>query len=146
MIIRSILPLSAPVPRGVELAAELRRASQQLSTYGLDNIQPDNMSITIIEAGPRVLPALSDRIAGEVHQQLLKLGVQIKLSAAVEEITADGMHTKDGGFIPASLKVWAAGVRGPKFLTELDGLESIGLINWWCALHCRPRWMMMFLL
>ncbi len=109
---------------GVELAAELRSASQQLSAYGLDNIQPGNMSITIIEAGPRILPALSDKIAGEVHQQLLKLGVQIKLSAAVEEITAEGMRTKDGEFIPASLKVWAAGVRGPKFLTELGGLES----------------------
>ena len=109
---------------GVELAAELRRASQQLSAYGLDNIQPENMCITLLEAGPRVLPALSEKIAGEVHQQLLKLGVQVNLSAAVEEITAEGMHTKDGGFIPATVKVWAAGVRGPKFLTELDGLVT----------------------
>lgn len=109
---------------GVELAAELRHASQQLSAYGLDNIKPDDMCITIIEAGPRVLPALSEKVAGEVHQQLLKLGVQVQLSAAVEEITAEGMHTRDGGFIPASLKVWAAGVRAPKFLTELDGLET----------------------
>ncbi len=109
---------------GVELAAELRRAAQELSAYGLGNIKPENMSINLIEAGPRVLPALSEKIAGEVHQQLLKLGVQVKLSAAVEEVTAEGMHIKGGGFIPASLKVWAAGVRGPKFLTELDGLES----------------------
>ena len=109
---------------GVELAAELRHASQQLSAYGLGNIKPDNMRITIIEAGSRVLSALSDKISSDVHKQLLKLGVDIKLSAVVEEVTAEGMRTKDGDFIPASLKVWAAGVRGPKFLTELDGLVS----------------------
>ena len=33
---------------------------RQLSAYGLSNIQPENMCITIIEAGPRVLPALSE--------------------------------------------------------------------------------------
>jgi len=109
---------------GVELAAELRRAAQQLSAYGLGNIQPENMGITLIEAGPRVLPALSEKIANEVHQQLLKLGVDVKLGAAVEEVTADGMRIKDGSFIPAALRVWAAGVRAPKFLTELDGLAT----------------------
>ena len=36
---------------GVELAAELRRAAQQLSAYGLGNIQPENMGISLIEAG-----------------------------------------------------------------------------------------------
>lgn len=100
---------------GVELAAELRRAAEELSAYGLGNIQPENMNISLIEAGPRVLPALSEKIADEVHQQLLKLGVQVKLSAAVEEVTADGMSIKGGGFIPATLKVWAAGVRAPNF-------------------------------
>ena len=109
---------------GVELAAELRRAGELLSTYGLGNIQPENMHISLIEAGPRVLAALSDKIANEAYQQLLKLNVQVKLSAAVEKVTAEGMHLKGGDFIPASLKVWAAGVRAPKFLAELDGLET----------------------
>ncbi|WP_164256196.1 FAD-dependent oxidoreductase, partial [Stenotrophomonas maltophilia] len=30
----------------------------------------------------------------------------------------------DGEFVPATLKVWAAGIRAPAFLKELDGLES----------------------
>lgn len=109
---------------GVELAAELRNAAQQLSAYGLSNIRPENMKIHLIEAGPRVLPALSDKIAREAHQQLLKLGVNVQTSSAVEEITAEGVHCKNDVFIPASLKVWAAGVRAPKFLTQLDGLET----------------------
>ena len=97
---------------GVELAAELHHAAKQLVAYGLDRIRPEDMRITLIEAGPRVLPALPERIARPVHQTLEKLGVTVLTGAAVSEVTADG------------LKVWAAGIRAPGFLKDLDGLES----------------------
>ncbi|WP_341782086.1 NAD(P)/FAD-dependent oxidoreductase [Ectopseudomonas mendocina] len=109
---------------GVELAAELHHAAKQLVAYGLDRIRPEDMRITLIEAGPRVLPALPERIARPVHQTLEKLGVTVLTGAAVSEVTAEGLKTADGNFIPASLKVWAAGIRAPSFLKELDGLES----------------------
>jgi NADH:ubiquinone reductase (H+-translocating) len=109
---------------GVELAAELHHAAQQLAAYGLNRIRPENMRITLIEAGPRVLPALPERIARPVHQTLEKLGVTVLTGAAVSEVRAEGLQTADGNFIPASLKVWAAGIRAPGFLKELDGLES----------------------
>ncbi len=109
---------------GVELAAELHHAAKQLAAYGLNRIRPEDMRITLIEAGPRVLPALPERIARPVHQTLEKLGVTVLTGAAVSEVTADGLKTADGNFIPASLKVWAAGIRAPGFLRDLDGLES----------------------
>ncbi|MGF0334351.1 NAD(P)/FAD-dependent oxidoreductase [Ectopseudomonas toyotomiensis] len=109
---------------GVELAAELHHAAKQLAAYGLNRIRPEDMRITLIEAGPRVLPALPERIARPVHQTLEKLGVTVLTGAAVSEVTADGLKTADGNFIPASLKVWAAGIRAPGFLKDLDGLEN----------------------
>lgn len=109
---------------GVELAAELRHAAKMLSAYGLDHIRPENMHITLLEAGNKVLPALSDKIAQATHRELLNLGVNVRLGAAVSEVTDQGLHTRDGDFIPASLRVWAAGVRAPSFLTQLDGLET----------------------
>lgn len=109
---------------GVELAAELRNAARMLSDYGLDHIRPENMHISILEAGPRVLPALSDKLAGTAHQELVKLGVRVRLGAAVKRVCAEGFHTANGELIPATLKVWAAGVRAPAFLAELDGLET----------------------
>lgn len=109
---------------GVELAAELHHAAKQLAAYGLNRIRPEDMRITLIEAGPRVLPALPERIARPVHKTLEKLGVTVLTGAAVSEVTAEGLKTADGNFIPASLKVWAAGIRAPGFLKELDGLES----------------------
>lgn len=109
---------------GVELAAELRHASHELAAYGLDRILPENLQITLIEAGPRVLPALPERISTSVHKTLEKLGTTVLTNAAVSEVTADGLNTKQGQHIPAHLKVWAAGIRAPSFLKDLDGLES----------------------
>ena len=109
---------------GVELAAELHNAAKELAAYGLGRIAPENMRITLIEAGPRVLPALPERIGNPVHQTLEKLGVTVLTSAAVSEVTAESLMTSSGQVIPASLKVWAAGIRAPAFLQEIDGLET----------------------
>lgn len=109
---------------GVELAAELHNAALGLSAYGLKGIQPQNMKITLIEAGPRVLPALPERISVPVHQTLEKLGVTVLTGAPVKCVEADSMVLTSGEVIPASLKVWAAGVKAPEFLRDLDGLES----------------------
>ncbi|KQQ50017.1 NADH dehydrogenase [Pseudomonas sp. Leaf127] len=109
---------------GVELAAELHNAAHELAAYGLGRIKPENLRITVIEAGPRVLPALPERIGGPVHKTLEKLGVTVLTNAAVSEVTADNLVTSSGQVIPAQLKVWAAGIRAPGFLQDLDGLES----------------------
>ena len=53
---------------GVELAAELHHAARELAAYGLDRIRPENMRISLVEAGPRVLPALPERISAPVHK------------------------------------------------------------------------------
>jgi len=109
---------------GVELAAELHHAAHELAAYGLNRISPENMRITLLEAGPRVLPALPERISQPVHKTLEKLGVTVLTGAAVSQVTREALHTAQGQVIPATLKVWAAGIRAPDFLKELDGLES----------------------
>lgn len=109
---------------GVELAAELHHAAHQLAAYGLDSIHPENMRITLIEAGPRVLPALPERIGKPVHKTLENLGVTVMTNASVSQVTRDALHTAQGDTITASIKVWAAGIRAPGFLKDLDGLES----------------------
>ncbi|MCO7567783.1 NAD(P)/FAD-dependent oxidoreductase [Pseudomonas sp. S 311-6] len=109
---------------GVELAAELHHAAHELAAYGLDRIRPKDMHITVIEAGPRVLPALPERISVPVHKTLEKLGVTVMTNAAVSEVTEDGLKTASGEVIQASLKVWAAGIRAPGFLKDIDGLET----------------------
>lgn len=50
--------------------------------------------------------------------------MKVMTNAAVSEVTEDGLKTKDGEVIQASLKVWAAGIRAPGFLKDIDGLET----------------------
>lgn len=109
---------------GVELSAELIHAAGELARYGLNHIQPEGVKITLIEAAPRILPALAERIALRAHKQLEKIGVQVLTNERVMSISKTGIETASGKFIPATLKVWAAGIKAPDFLATLDGLET----------------------
>lgn len=106
---------------GVELAAQLHHVTRQLAAYGLDTIEPaKHIRLHIIEAGPRILPALPDRLAAAAAQELMKLGVTIHAHERVVEVQENGILTARGMFIPAAFKVWAAGIKAPDFLAGLD--------------------------
>jgi len=107
---------------GVELAAELYNAAVALRHYGLEVFDESRMKVTIIEAGPRILPMLPEKLAEAAHKELEALGVRVATGEQVVEATSEGMITKSGELIKADLKVWAAGVKGPDLLAGL-GLE-----------------------
>src|SRR6266853_1941251 len=110
---------------GVELAAELHKTMRDLAAYNLDNIDFDKLiRITLIEAGPRILPALPQHLADSTEKLLRDLRVDIRCGVGVTEATADGVKLADGSFLPAELVVWAAGIKAPEFLQGLDGLET----------------------
>lgn len=110
---------------GTELAAELHKTTRQVIAFGLDRIDVEkDVRITLIEAAPRILPALPERISEATVDLLRELKVDVRAGARVSEVRADGVVLADGGFIPAELTVWAAGVKGPPVLAELDGLET----------------------
>ena len=109
---------------GVEFAAELRHAARQLVGYGLRGYDPDrDIEIRLIEAAPSVLPALPERLQEATERALRDCSVEIHTNEQVERVTADGVHTRSGHFLPADLIVWTAGVKGAAWLAELDGLE-----------------------
>jgi NADH:ubiquinone reductase (H+-translocating) len=110
---------------GVELAAELHNTTRELTTYGLDKINPDrDIRISLIEASDRVLPALPPKLSNSVEMELRKLKVHLYMGERVTEVTQKGIFTHSGRFIPSELVVWAAGIKAPDFLANLDGLET----------------------
>jgi NADH dehydrogenase len=110
---------------GAELAAELHHTTRQLVAYGLDRIDPDeDIQIELIEAADRILPALPVRLSTAAEKLLEKLGVHVRTSSKVAEVTSTGVRLATGALIDAELVVWAAGVKVPDVLKDLDGLET----------------------
>ncbi|MES2823648.1 MAG: NAD(P)/FAD-dependent oxidoreductase [Pseudomonadota bacterium] len=109
---------------GVELSAELHHAVAEIHNYGFDEVTSSQLKVTLIEAGPRILPALPERISASAHSELVKLGVDVKLATMIVSAAKEGLHTKDGDLIAADLMVWAAGIKVPDVMANIAGLET----------------------
>ena len=109
---------------GVELAAELFDAAGALRQYGLEGFDEHRLRVTLLEAGPRILPALPKKLAAAAHEELESLGVRILVGTRVTEVDRTGVYTSDGELVSADIKVWAAGIRGADFLADFGDLET----------------------
>ncbi|MBP0623206.1 MULTISPECIES: NAD(P)/FAD-dependent oxidoreductase [Cupriavidus] len=105
---------------GVELAAELRNTAHVLAAYGIHSLDPRrDVHIHVIEAGQRILPALSPRVSEETRKLLQKLHINVLTAERVTEVSPLGIQTADGKWIDADLTVWAAGITAPSVLCNL---------------------------
>ncbi|HYC43597.1 MAG TPA: NAD(P)/FAD-dependent oxidoreductase [Noviherbaspirillum sp.] len=110
---------------GVELSAELHLTTKVLSSYGLANFDPEkDLKIVVVDAGPRILAALPERLSGSVAHELRALDIDIHTNERVVEVRKDGVQMASGKFIPSGIVVWCAGIKVPDFLKDIDGLES----------------------
>lgn len=112
---------------GVELAAQLHKVSRLFQAYGLDGLTPQDIKISIVEAADRILPGLPPDLSQATEDELRKLDVEVIKGERVVEATDEGIRTSDGRLIRAGIRVWAAGIKAPDFLNELDGLETNGI-------------------
>lgn len=109
---------------GVELSAELYNAQHWFYLYGLKNVSHENLKVTLIEAAPRLVAGLSERISTSVYNELTKLGVDIMTGTRVARAEKGQLITSEGNIIKADLMVWAAGVKAPDFLNDFGGLQT----------------------
>jgi len=105
---------------GVELAAELREASGVYATYGFSRLQVKrDVRITLLEGAPRILAPLPERVSNAALKLLDERGIRVVANCRVTRIEPDRVFDNDGNVYPASLCVWAAGIRAPEFLSAL---------------------------
>ncbi len=108
---------------GIELSAELYNAVKYLNSYGFGKLHRASLKVTLIEAGARLIPALTEKVSASALSELRKAGVDVRLNTMITEAVEDGLITKDGEKIEANLMVWAAGVKAPDFVKEF-GFET----------------------
>ncbi len=105
---------------GVELSAQLYKVSRLFTAYGLDQINPAQIKIHIVEAADRILSGLPPALSAATHAELSKLNIDVITNERVVKVEKDKLLTHTGRVIPATIKVWAAGIKAPDFLRDID--------------------------
>ncbi len=114
-------------PTGVEMAgaiAELKRGPLTSDNAGAAK----NIDVYLVEAGQRLLPALSPKLSQRTKKDLEKLDVKVLTNAVVKEVKPRQILFADGQKIPAEITVWAAGVKGEPTMKKLSIPEESGRI------------------
>lgn len=113
-------------PTGVELAGAVKELQREIHRE-FEHIAP-KATVTLLEAGPRLLPTFHPHSSKYTLKTLTKMGVHVQVDAAVIEATPRSLRLKDGREIVAGTRIWAAGVVAPphwKFLGETDNGNRI---------------------
>jgi NADH dehydrogenase len=98
-------------PTGVELAGAVRELQGEIKRE-FEHLAP-KATVTLLEAGPRLLPSFQPSSSEHARKVLTKMGVNVRLDAAVVEATPTSLKLKDGTELVAGTRIWAAGVVAP---------------------------------
>ena len=130
---------------GIEALGELEDFARA-ATAVYRSIGPQDLRWVMIEAGPRILPELDDRLAAYGAARLRERGIEIRTGTTVEAVDAEAVRLSTGETVPAATLVWAAGVRASPLAEEsglpvddrgrvrVDGMLRVeGLTDAWAA-------------
>lgn len=104
---------------GVEMAAELRDFLLESAKLA-PRIQPDEIRVLLLQGGDRILPEISEGLAGFAHRKLAERGVEVWLNARLASATATRVHLQDGRVISSRSLIVAIGAGPNPVLPPLD--------------------------
>ncbi|MBI4128024.1 MAG: NAD(P)/FAD-dependent oxidoreductase [Parcubacteria group bacterium] len=108
---------------GVELAPEIHRLLRHLAP--LYDIDPSQIEIRIIEAGPDILLGIDPSVTRIAHSRLKKLGIHVALNTKITEERLKEVRTLQGeeaNTLVSQTLIWTAGVRPASVLSRSHGL------------------------
>ena len=106
-------------PTGVEMAgaiAELKKGPLSSDNY----LAAEKIDISIVEAGPRLLPSFSESLSIKAQRDLEKLGVRVITQASVQKLSSNRIYLQDEAELKTEITIWAAGVKGEPIINSLD--------------------------
>lgn len=110
-------------PTGVELAGAIAEMGRFTLARDFRNIHTELTRVTLVEAGPRLLPALPEALSAYAARALQGLGVVVLTDTAVTGVNVQGAELS-ARRIEAGTVLWAAGVTasplGRQLGTETD--------------------------
>jgi len=104
-------------PTGVEVTGAVAELQKQMVREFPDLAQLAH--VTLVEAGPRLLPSFSEKSSARAQQALEELGADVRVNAAVDRMYPTDVHLTSGEVLPAGTIIWGAGVSAPEQWTSL---------------------------
>ncbi len=99
-------------PTGVEFAGALAELVCGPLVRDFPTLDFSQVHVMLFEAGESLLPGQPKPMSDYAQRRLRHMEVDIRLQAAVSQVTSEAVGLKDGTVIPAETVIWTAGVRG----------------------------------
>ncbi len=99
-------------PTGVEFAGALSELVRGPLKKDFPGISAGDITVSLVESADRVLSMLSPKLSAYTADKLSRMGVGVRLSTKVKEISAAGVTFGDGAAIDTDTVIWTAGVSG----------------------------------
>jgi NADH dehydrogenase len=96
-------------PSGVEMAGAIAEFVRSMLRSEFRRTDPGSARVVLVDMAPRILGTFSEDLSKAATRRLEKLGVEIRLGHAVDQIDADGIEV-GGERIASKTVIWTAGV------------------------------------
>ena len=96
-------------PTGVELAGAIAEIARMVMVQDFRAIDPREAHIILIEAGPRLLASMPERLSRKAEEALRRRGVEVLTNSLVAQISEEHVRIA-GREVRAGTILWAAGV------------------------------------
>ncbi len=106
-------------PTGVELAGSLIEIGRKAMGPDYPHLRLEDLSIVLVEAGPRVLPSFDPKLSAKALVVLERMGVTVKLNNPVSAVRSDGVMVGNE-WVPSANVIWAAGNKASPLLNTLE--------------------------
>lgn len=96
---------------GLEVALALERLARRCGAEPV---------VTLVEAGPQLLPEFSAPVRRIAERLLARRGVRVRAGSLATAVEPDGVQLDDGTVEPSDLTVWLTGAAPPRLLAASD--------------------------
>ena len=117
-------------PTGVEMAGQIAELARHTLKHDYRHIDPRQARVILLDGAPSILSSFDERLAAKATSRLERMGVEIRLGAAVTDVDASGIAVQEAdgqrARIDARTIVWAAGVAAStlgKHIADQAGVE-----------------------
>lgn len=117
-------------PTGVEMAGQIAELARHTLKHDYRHIDPRQARVILLDGAPSILSSFDERLAAKATSRLERMGVEIRLGAAVTDVDASGIEVQEAdgqrARIDARTIVWAAGVAAStlgKHIADQAGVE-----------------------